>query len=106
MVARRRCMSVTTDLPIGTEILGYRIESVLGRGGMGIVYLAQDLRLKRWVALKLLSPQLAGNVRSRDRLFTESELAVSLDHPNIVPIFEAGEIDERIFISMRYVEGS
>jgi YVTN family beta-propeller protein len=96
----------TTDLPIGTELLGYRIESVLGRGGMGIVYLAEDLRLKRRVALKLLSPKLADDERFRERLVAESELAAALDHPNIVPIYQAGDVDGRIFISMRYVEGS
>jgi YVTN family beta-propeller protein len=73
---------------------------------MGIVYLAEDLRLKRKVALKLLSPQLAEDVRFRERLLAESELAASLDHPNIVPIYQAGEVEGRIFISMRYVEGS
>ncbi len=93
------------DLPIGSELLGYRIEEVLGRGGMGVVYLAEDRRLKRKVALKLLAPQLAEDERFRDRLLAESELAASLDHPNIVPIYEAGEADGRIFISMRYVEG-
>ena len=98
-------MSVPPDLPIGSELLGYRIEEVLGRGGMGIVYLAEDLRLKRRVALKLLSPELAEDERFRERLLAESELAASLDHPNIVPIYEAGEVDGRIFISMRYVEG-
>jgi serine/threonine-protein kinase len=95
----------SNELPIGSELLGYRIEEVLGRGGMGIVYLAEDLRLKRRVALKLLSPELADDERFRERLLAESELAASLDHPNIVPIYEAGEIDGRIFISMRYVEG-
>ena len=98
-------MSVPTDLPIGSELLGYRIEDVLGRGGMGIVYLAEDQRLKRRVALKLLSPELAEDERFRERLLAESELAASLDHPNIVPIYEAGEVEGRIFISMRYVEG-
>jgi serine/threonine-protein kinase len=95
-----------TDPPIGTELLGYRIESVLGQGGMGIVYLAEDLRLKRRVALKLLSPKLADDETFRRRLLQESELAASLDHPNIVPIYEAGETDGQIFISMRYVDGS
>ncbi len=91
--------------PIGSELLGYRIETALGRGGMGVVYLAEDLRLKRRVALKLLSPELAENEVFRERLLAESELAASLDHPNIVPVYQAGEADGRIFISMRYVEG-
>lgn len=98
-------MSLSTDLPIGSELLGYRIEEVLGRGGMGVVYLAEDRRLKRKVALKLLAPRLASDERFRERLLAESELAASLDHPNIVPIYEAGDADGRIFISMRYVEG-
>jgi len=96
---------IPTELPIGTELLGYRIEALLGRGGMGSVYLAEDLRLKRKVALKLLLPELARDERFRERLLAESKLAASLDHPNIVPIYEAGEAGEQIFISMRYVEG-
>jgi YVTN family beta-propeller protein len=99
-------MSSPPQLDMGSELLGYRIEDVLGRGGMGIVYLAEDLRLKRKVALKLLSPQLAEDARFRERLLAESELAASLDHPNIVPIYAAGEADGLIFISMRYVEDS
>ena len=98
-------MSVGSDLPVGAELLGFRIERVLGRGGMGVVYLAEDRRLKRKVALKLLAPRLAEDERLRERLLFESELAASLDHPNIVPIYEAGEADGRIFMSMRYVEG-
>jgi YVTN family beta-propeller protein len=98
-------MSVSPDLPIGSELLGYRIEKVVGRGGMGVVYMAEDLRLKRKVALKLLAPGLAEDERFRVHLLAESELAASLDHPNIVPIYEAGEADGRIFISMRFVEG-
>jgi YVTN family beta-propeller protein len=95
----------SNELPVGSELLGYRIEGVLGRGGMGIVYLAQDLRLKRSVALKLLSPDLAADERFRMRLRAESELAASLDHPNIVPIYEVLEADFGVGISMRFVEG-
>jgi DNA-binding beta-propeller fold protein YncE/predicted Ser/Thr protein kinase len=73
---------------------------------MSVVYLAEDLRLKRKVALKLLAPQLAEDEAFRERFLVESELAASLDHPNIVPIYAAGEADERLFIAMRYVEGS
>ena len=96
---------MTTQQP-GGEIAGYRIESLIGRGGMAVVYRAEDLRLGRKVALKLLSPQLADNEEFRQRFIRESRLAASLDHPNIVPIYEAGEADGQLFIAMRYVIGS
>jgi YVTN family beta-propeller protein len=73
---------------------------------MSVVYLAEDLRLKRKVALKLLAPALAEDEAFRERFLVESELAASLDHPNVVPIYAAGAADERLFIAMRYVEGS
>ena len=82
-----------TDYQSGSEIAGYRIESVIGRGGMAVVYRAEDLRLGRKVALKLLAPQLADSEQFRQRFIRESRLAASLDHPNIVPIYEAGEAD-------------
>jgi len=90
----------------GSEIAGYRIESLIGRGGMAVVYRAEDVRLGRKVALKLLSPQLADSEPFRQRFIRESRLAASLDHPNIVPIYEAGEADEQLFIAMRYVVGN
>jgi YVTN family beta-propeller protein len=96
---------LSADPPIGTEIAGYRIETLLGRGGMSVVYLAEDLRLHRKVALKLITPELAQDERFRERFLTESELAASLDHPNVVPIYEAGEADGVLFIVMRYVDG-
>src|SRR3954453_14057136 len=96
---------MTTQQP-GTVIAGYRIESLIGRGGMAVVYRAEDLRLGRKVALKLLTPQLADNEQFRQRFIRESRLAASLDHPNIVPIFEAGEAGDQLFIAMRYVVGS
>ncbi len=82
------------------------MERLLGRGGMGVVYLAEDLRLRRRVALKLLSPSLAADKEFRDRFLAESKLAASLDHPCVVPIYEAGESDGQLFIAMRFVEGS
>ena len=97
-------MSVS-ELPIGSELLGYRVEAVLGRGGMSVVYLALDLRLRRRVALKLLASSLAEDEAFRERFLVESELAASLDHPNVVPIYAAGEANGRLFIAMRYVEG-
>jgi predicted Ser/Thr protein kinase len=95
-----------SDLSVGSELLGYRVEGLLGRGGMSVVYLAEDLRLRRRVALKLLAPQLVEDPGFRERFLAESELAASLDHPCVVPIYEAGEADGRLFIAMRYVEGS
>jgi WD40 repeat protein len=98
-------VQVSDDPRVGTELAGYRIESLLGIGGMSVVYLAEDLRLKRKVALKLLAAGLAEDESFRERFLRESELAASIDHPNIVPIYEAGTTDEHLFIAMRYVEG-
>jgi streptogramin lyase/tRNA A-37 threonylcarbamoyl transferase component Bud32 len=93
------------DPRIGTELLDYRVDSLIGRGGMSAVYLAEDPALRRRVALKLLAPALAEDTAFRERFLEESQLAASLDHPNVVPIYEAGEADGELFIAMRYVEG-
>ena len=98
-------VQVSDDPRVGTELAGYRIESLLGWGGMSVVYLAEDLRLKRKVALKLLAASLAEDESFRDRFLRESELAASIDHPNIIPIYEAGATEDLLFIAMRYVEG-
>ena len=98
-------MQVSDDPRVGSELAGYRIDSLLGRGGMSVVYLAEDLGLKRRVALKLLAATLSENGSFRDRFLRESELAASIDHPNIIPIYEAGTADDLLFIAMRYVEG-
>jgi ABC-type branched-subunit amino acid transport system substrate-binding protein len=94
------------EVAIGTELGGYRIEALLGRGGMGVVYRAYDLALERNVALKLLAPELAEDVRFRERFHRESRLAASLDDPAIVPIYDAGEAADRLYIAMRLVEGT
>src|SRR6266516_1422274 len=99
-------MTTLTDPRIGSELDGYRIEGLLGRGGMSVVYLAEDPRLKRKVALKLLGQELAGNEAFRTGFLRESELAASLEHPNVLPVYEAGETDGVLFIAMRYVQGS
>jgi serine/threonine-protein kinase len=90
----------------GTELAGYRVESVLGRGGMGVVYLAEDVRLHRKVALKVITPELADHPRFRDRFLRESQQAASIDHPNIIPVYDAGEADGALYMAMRYVEGT
>ncbi|MET9960717.1 serine/threonine-protein kinase [Streptomyces sp. NPDC006326] len=90
---------------IGRQIAGYRIESMLGRGGMAVVYCAKDLRLDRTVALKLIAPERARDETFRRRFTHESRVAAQIDHPHIVPIFEAGETDGVLYIAMRYVSG-
>ncbi|HCO02110.1 MAG TPA: hypothetical protein DIT48_01860, partial [Actinobacteria bacterium] len=94
------------DARIGTRLRGYRIEQILGRGGMGVVYLAEDVTLKRKVALKVLSNDLAADPAFRERFVRESQLAASLEHPNVLPIYEAGDQDGELFIAMRFVGGS
>jgi serine/threonine-protein kinase len=91
---------------VGRRIAGYRIEAEIGRGGMAVVYRARDLRLDRPVALKLLAPELARNDTFRKRFVHESQAAAAIDHPHIVPVFEAGETDGVLYIAMRYVSGS
>ena len=99
--------TVTADPRIGTEIAGYRIEHFLGRGGMGTVYLAENLALERKVALKLLAPELSKDERFQQRFRIESRIAASIDHPNVIPIYEAGQAEDgTLFIAMRYVEGA
>jgi ABC-type branched-subunit amino acid transport system substrate-binding protein/predicted Ser/Thr protein kinase len=90
----------------GTTFSNYQVESLLGRGGMGVVYLARDLSLERPVALKLIAPELAQDEEFRARFLREPKLAASLDHPNVIPIYEAGEHDGQLYLVMRYVEGS
>ncbi|WP_225823280.1 serine/threonine-protein kinase [Streptomyces naphthomycinicus] len=90
---------------IGAEIAGYRVERELGRGGMAVVYRAKDLRLGRTVALKLLAPEYTRNEAFRSRFAQESRVAAAIDHPNIVPVFEAGEADGILYIAMCLVCG-
>ncbi len=91
---------------VGVQLGSYRLEALLGRGGMGVVYRAVDLRLGRNVALKLLAEHLSQDERFCRRFLAESRLAASIDHAGIVPIYEAGEIDGHLYIAMRYVEGT
>jgi YVTN family beta-propeller protein len=99
-------LSTVADSRIGTVLAGYRIEERIGRGGMSVVYRADHIRLKRKVALKLLAPELAEDDAFRERFLRESELAASLDHPNVVPIYDAGEVEGLLYIAMRYVDGT
>jgi YVTN family beta-propeller protein len=94
------------EISIGSVFAGYRIEALAGEGGMGRVYRATQMVLNRPVALKLIVPELAGDSDFRARFERESHLSASIDHPNVIPVYEAGEADGRLFIAMRWVEGT
>jgi hypothetical protein len=99
-------VAVGRRIAAGDVVAGYELGELVGRGGMGEVYRALDTRLERPVALKLLVEQFTDDESFRERLLRESRLAASLDHPNVVPIYEAGEADGRLFIAMRFVDGT
>jgi DNA-binding beta-propeller fold protein YncE/tRNA A-37 threonylcarbamoyl transferase component Bud32 len=90
---------------VGSRLAGYRLDEQIGRGGMAVVYRAYDIRLERPVAIKVLSPELARDEAFRQRFIRESRTAAAVDHPNIIPIFEAGEANGVLFIAMRFVHG-
>ena len=94
------------DPLIGSLVAGHRIERLVGRGGMGVVYAAVDVTLDRTVALKLIAPELAAEHGFRSRFIAESRIAASIDHPNVVPIHRAGEEDGVLFLAMRLVDGA
>ena len=94
------------DLRSGSTFAGHLIEDRAGRGGMGVVYRATDLRLERRVALKLVKSELADDDAFATRFMRESRLAASIDHPNVIPIYQSGEEDGRLFLAMRFVDGT
>jgi serine/threonine protein kinase len=93
------------DFVAGSQIASYQVAEEIGRGGMAVVYRARDVRLDRWVALKVLAPEFAQDDAFRQRFIRESRAAAAVDHPNIIPIFDAGEAGGVLFIAMRYVGG-
>lgn len=94
------------ELSPGDEFAGYRVERRLGRGGMGMLYLALEPGLERHVALKLIAPEAATDEVFARRFAEESRIAASIEHPNVVPIYAAGEEGGVPFIAMRYVAGA
>jgi hypothetical protein len=90
----------------GSIFAGCRLEGVAGRGGMGVVFRATQLALQRPVALKAIAPELAADEGYRERFQRESHLAASIDHPNVIPVYEAGERDGTLYLIMRWVEGT
>ena len=87
-------------------IPGYEIVRLVGRGGMGVVYEAVEEALGRTVALKIVAPERAGEPGFRERFITESRLAAAIDHPNVLPVFGAGECDGTLYLAMRFVDGA
>ena len=96
---------VPGELAIGDHLAGYRLDEIIARGGMAVVYRAFDERLSRSVALKVLAAPLARDEAFRRRFIRESQAAAAVDHPNIVPIFDAGEAGGVLYIAMRLVSG-
>jgi serine/threonine protein kinase len=93
-------------LPQGTVVAGYRIEKPLGQGGMGVVYEATQLSLNRTVALKFLAAHFSQDVDFRERFRREGVIQAGIDHPHIVPVYEAGDVDDGLFLAMRLIRGS
>jgi serine/threonine-protein kinase len=94
------------DIPrLGSVFGRYRLDTLVGRGGMGVVFRATDLSLERPVALKFLSPALPTDPSFQERFVRESRLAAAIEHPAIVPVYEAGAIGEHLYIAMRFVPG-
>src|SRR3712207_180442 len=93
------------DAHLGTVIAGYRIDEKIGRGGMGVVYKAHHLNLDRTAAIKIIAPELAETAGFRERFLREARIAASLQHPNVVTVFDGGEFDGLLYLAMRFVEG-
>jgi len=93
------------QLVVGGQLGNYLIDSVLGRGGMSVVYRARHARLGMWVALKVLSPQLGLDDAFRERFLREAQMAATVEHPNVIPIHDMGVHDGSLYIVMRYVAG-
>jgi len=96
---------VLPDLGMSGKIGDYRLDGHIGRGGMAVVYLAQDERLDRTVALKIIAPELARDAAFRTRFLHESRAAAAVGHPNIIPVYDAGDAGGVLYVAMRYVQG-
>lgn len=96
---------MATDPAIGSTLAGYRLDELIARGGMGVVYRATQLALERPVALKVIAPHLAGDAGFRERFLRESRLAARLEHPGVVPVYDAREEDGELIVAMRLIEG-
>src|ERR1044071_3306174 len=96
---------MTGSLVIGGQLGNYLIESVIGRGGMSVVYCAAHFRVGTPVALKALAPELSSDDAFRERFLREAKMAAAIDHPNVIPIYDTGLHEDTLYIVMRYVSG-
>jgi serine/threonine-protein kinase len=103
--AARRYNRRVGEPAIGSTLAGYRLDALIARGGMGVVYRATQMALERPVALKVIASHLAEDPRFRDRFLRESRLAARLDHPNVVTVFDSREEDGELIVAMRFVKG-
>src|SRR3982751_5171052 len=94
------------EFAVSATFAGHVIRAVAGRGGMGVVYRAMHVSLKREVALKVMAPSVSGESEFRMRFRREFEAAASIEHPNVIPIYHAGEEEGLLFVTMRYVQGT
>lgn len=90
---------------VGEEFAGYRLRAVIGRGGMSLVYQAENPRVGSLVAMKVLAAEIAADATFRARFLAESRMAASLEHPNVIPIYDMGPADDLLYITMRFVSG-
>jgi serine/threonine-protein kinase len=105
-VVVRPPLSESAVIPHGAEIAGYRIGPQLGRGGRGVVNKAHHLRLDRAAAVKVLTPALAGNDEFRERFIRESQMAATLQHPNVITVYDAGDDKGLLYLAMQFIAGT
>src|SRR3954466_12351980 len=94
------------ELAPGSDFGSWRIDRLIGRGGMGVVYQATDRRLNRPVAIKLIADDRASDPAFRERFEREAQLTAAIDHPNVIPVYAAGEIDDQLYLATRFVDGT
>ena len=94
------------ELAPGSDFGNWRIDRLIGRGGMGVVYQATDRQLGRPVAIKLIADDRAGDPHFQERFQREAQLTASIDHPHVIPVYAAGEIDGQLYLATRFVDGT
>src|SRR5690349_1401620 len=100
--ARAEAVNEALQTALGDQ---FTLERVIGRGGMGLVYLAREARLDRFVAIKVLPPELAEQPAVRERFLREARIAAMLSHPNVIPIYRVEEVNDLVYVVMAYVDG-